>query len=79
MPLADGASHKSPRRPHTDLFVSPGHAMLFGEVLANGAWAETSFEDRNRSAFHNAALPPRAGTLTVQGWLPGADEQRQAA
>jgi uncharacterized protein len=76
--------------PHTDLFVSPGHAMLVGEVLAhagalvnadtitqhdmdgpieyfhldlgshdcvlaNGAWAESYFEDRNRDAFHNRA------------------------
>jgi hypothetical protein len=24
-------------------------------VLANGAWAESYFEDRNRDAFHNAA------------------------
>jgi len=76
--------------PHTDLFVSPGHAMLVGEVLAhagallngdtitqddiqgpidyfhidlgrhdcvlaNGAWAESYFEDHNRDSFHNAA------------------------
>ena len=76
--------------PSCDLFVSPGHAMLVGEVLAhagalvngetivqqrmrgvieyfhldlgphdcvlaNGAWAESYFEDRNRDSFHNAA------------------------
>ena len=81
--------------PHTDLLVSPGHAMLVGLgggedvlahasalvndititseqvdgeiayfhldlgphdcVLANGAWAETYFEDHNRDTFHNAA------------------------
>jgi hypothetical protein len=75
--------------PSCDLFVSPGHAVLAGEVLAhagalvngstitqervrgvieyfhldlgphdcvlaNGAWAESYFEDRNRDAFHNA-------------------------
>jgi hypothetical protein len=75
--------------PSCDLFVSPGHAMLAGDVLAhagalvngstitqekvggvieyfhldlgphdcvlaNGAWAESYFEDRNRDAFHNA-------------------------
>jgi hypothetical protein len=76
--------------PRRDLCVSPGHAMLVGEVLvhagallngtsitqlrergtiayyhldlgehdcvlANGAWAESYFEDRNRDQFHNAA------------------------
>jgi hypothetical protein len=76
--------------PSCDLWVSPGHAMLVGDVLvhavalvngetitqermrgeieyfhldlgphdcvlANGAWAESYFEDRNRDAFHNAA------------------------
>ena len=82
--------------PATDLWVSPGHAMLIaGEpngdvlahagalvngttitqptfhgdsidyfhidlgphdcVLANGAWAESYFEDHNRDSFHNAA------------------------
>ncbi len=76
--------------PHSDLFVSPGHAMLVDEVLAhagllvndvtitrteldglityfhldlgahdcvraNGAWAESYFEDENRHSFHNAA------------------------
>jgi hypothetical protein len=76
--------------PCRDLFVSPGHAMLVGDVLAhagalvndstitreriggtieyfhldlgphdcvlaNGAWAESYFEDHNRDTFHNAA------------------------
>ena len=76
--------------PSCDLMVSPGHAVLVGDVLAhagalvngssivqervrglieyfhidlgphdcvlaNGAWAESYFEDRNRDAFHNAA------------------------
>ena len=76
--------------PSCDLWVSPGHAVLVGEVLAhagalvnggtitqekvrgtieyfhldlgphdcvlaNGAWAESYFEDRNRDSFHNAA------------------------
>jgi hypothetical protein len=76
--------------PSCDLFVSPGHAVLVGDVLAhagalvngttitqervrggieyfhldlgahdcvlaNGAWAESYFEDRNRDSFHNAA------------------------
>jgi hypothetical protein len=75
----------------TDLYVSPGHAMLVGHllahagalvngttitqppfhgdsidyfhldlgshdcVLANGAWAESYFEDSNRDSFHNVA------------------------
>ena len=76
--------------PSCALWVSPGHAVLVGEVLAhagalvngttitqervrgmieyfhldlgphdcvlaNGAWAESYFEDRNRDSFHNAA------------------------
>jgi hypothetical protein len=76
--------------PSCELWVSPGHAILVGEVLAhagalvngstitqprlrgvieyfhldlgphdcvlaNGAWAESYFEDHNRDSFHNAA------------------------
>lgn len=95
--------------PHSDLFVSPGHAILIqgglaGDVLAhaaalvngatitqpaprgtidyfhldldghdcvlaNGAWAETYFEDRNRDMFHNAA--------DFHARFPGREPMRQ--
>ena len=92
--------------PSCDLFVSPGHAMLVGEVLvhagalvdgetivqqrmrgtidyfhldlgphdcvlANGAWAESYFEDRNRDSFHNAAA--------FHALHPGHVAERQAS
>jgi hypothetical protein len=92
--------------PSTDLFVSPGHAMLVGGVLAhagalvngttitqsrfegdsidyfhidlgahdcvlaNSAWAESYFEDRNRDSFHNAA--------DFHARFPGHEPVRQA-
>ena len=92
--------------PSTALFVSPGHAMLVGEVLAhagalvngttitlpafqgdsidyfhldlgphdcvlaNGAWAESYFEDQNRNSFHNAA--------DFHARFPGHEPVRQA-
>jgi hypothetical protein len=84
---ANSLGHGLPRE---DLLVSPGHAVLVGDVLAhaaalvngqtivqepvtgtvdyfhldlgphdcvlaNGTWAESYFDDRNRQAFHNAA------------------------
>jgi hypothetical protein len=96
--LGDGA-------PHSDLLVSPGHAMLVDNVLAhagvlvndatilreaatglieyfhldlgahdcvlaNGAWAESYFEDRNRDSFHNAA--------EFHARFPGHVAERQA-
>jgi hypothetical protein len=43
-------------------------------VLANGAWAESYFEDRNRDAFHNAAafhaLNPGHATVRQATCLP---------
>ena len=43
-------------------------------VLANGAWAESYFEDRNRDAFHNAAafhaLNPGHETVRQANCLP---------
>jgi hypothetical protein len=91
--------------PSCDLFVSPGHAMLVGDVLAhagalvngstitqekvrgeiayfhldlgphdcvlaNGAWAESYFEDRNRDSFHNAG--------EFHARFPGHVPERQA-
>ena len=91
--------------PSCDLWVSPGHAMLVGDVLAhagalvnggtitqerirgvieyfhidlgphdcvlaNGAWAESYFEDRNRDSFHNAA--------EFHARFPGHVPERQA-
>ena len=91
--------------PSCDLFVSPGHAVLVGDVLAhagalvngstivqermggviayfhldlgphdcvlaNGAWAESYFEDRNRDAFHNAG--------EFHARFPGHETVRQA-
>jgi hypothetical protein len=91
--------------PSCDLFVSPGHAVLVGDVLAhagalvngttitqervrggieyfhldlgahdcvlaNGAWAESYFEDRNRDSFHNAA--------EFHARFPGHVAERQA-
>ncbi len=91
--------------PSCDLRVSPGHAVLVGEVLAhagalvngstitqervrgeieyfhidlgphdcvlaNGAWAESYFEDRNRDAFHNAGA--------FHALHPGHEAERQA-
>ncbi len=91
--------------PSCDLWVSPGHAVLVGEVLAhagalvngstitqprlrgmieyfhldlgahdcvlaNGAWAESYFEDRNRDSFHNAA--------DFHARFPGHVPERQA-
>ena len=91
--------------PSCALFVSPGHAVLVGDVLAhagalvngstiaqawvrgvinyfhldlgphdcvlaNGAWAESYFEDRNRDSFHNAAA--------FHALNPGHEAERQA-
>jgi hypothetical protein len=91
--------------PSCDLFVSPGHAILVGDVLAhagalvngetitqekvrgaieyfhldlglhdcvlaNGAWAESYFEDRNRDSFYNAA--------EFHALHPGHEPERQA-
>jgi hypothetical protein len=39
-------------------------------VLANGAWAESYFEDRNRDAFHNAG--------DFHARFPGHVPERQA-
>jgi hypothetical protein len=39
-------------------------------VLANGAWAESYFEDHNRDSFHNAA--------SFHARFPGHVAQRQA-
>ncbi len=109
--------------PSCDLFVSPGHAVLVGEVLvhagalvngstitqerlrgeieyfhidlgphdcvlANAAWAESYFEDRNRDSFHNAAafhalhpghVPERQATCLpiVTAEHPGIDGVRR--
>jgi hypothetical protein len=44
------------------------HLDLAGHdcVLANGTWAESYFEDRNRAAFHNAATYPAGHAPTRQ-------------